>query len=187
MSYYEDRENAEQYIKMAEEYDGAKLIDVLKQHLVSGSTVLELGMGPGTDVDLLTETYVVTGSDYTQTFLDIYRATHPAADLLQLDAETIDTKRMFNCIYSNKVLHQLTQEGLRASFARQHAILTNRGLLMHSFWHGDESGDHGGIHYEYYTEAALLALAGTQFELIASARYAEMGEDDSFYVLLRKR
>ncbi len=186
MSYYENRDNAESYIKMAEGYDGAELIAVLKQHLAAGSTMLELGMGPGTDVNLLAETYTVTGSDYTQTFLDIYRTTHPDADLLQLDAETLETERTFDCIYSNKVLHQLTKEGLRASFARQHTLLTEGGLLMHSFWYGDESGDHKGIHYEYYKEEALLKLVGTRFEVVVSARYLEMDADDSFYVLLRK-
>ncbi len=108
MSYYEDKDNAEQYIKMAEGYDGATLIAVLNEHLAAGSTVLELGMGPGTDLGLLAETYTVTGSDYTQTFLDIYLETHPDADLLRLDAQTLETKRTFDCIYSNKVLHQLT-------------------------------------------------------------------------------
>ncbi|MGB1252590.1 MAG: class I SAM-dependent methyltransferase [Candidatus Promineifilaceae bacterium] len=186
MSYYENRPNAINYIKMAEGYDGAVLIAVLKQHLAAGSTVLELGMGPGTDVDLLAQTYKVTGSDYAQSFLDIYRAAHPNADLLQLDAEAIDTERTFNCIYSNKVLHQLTKESLRASLARQHAVLTSGGLLMHSFWYGDESGEQSGIHYEYYTEETLLGLIGDRFEVVTSAHYAEMGAEDSFYILLRK-
>ncbi len=57
---------------------------------------------------------------------------------------------------------------------------------MHSFWYGDESGDHGSIHYEYYTEMAVLALAGDRFEVVVSGRYAEIDSADSFYILLRK-
>ena len=36
-----------------------------------GSTLLELGMGPGKDLDLLKKTYSVTGSDSSKIF--VYR------------------------------------------------------------------------------------------------------------------
>ena len=66
MSYYHDQENAEGYVKMAEGYDGHELIERLKLHLPAGSTVLELGMGPGSDLEILAEDYTVTGSDYSR-------------------------------------------------------------------------------------------------------------------------
>ncbi len=46
MAYFDERKNVEDYIKMAEGYDGRELIAVLKKYLLAGSTVLELGMGP---------------------------------------------------------------------------------------------------------------------------------------------
>ena len=63
MGHFDERKNVETYIEMAAGYDGRKLIAILRQHLPAGSTVLELGMGPGVDLDLLAETYTVAGSD----------------------------------------------------------------------------------------------------------------------------
>ncbi|MCG8603708.1 class I SAM-dependent methyltransferase [bacterium] len=123
MGFFDERKNVDEYIKMAEGYDGRELISVLKMHLPPESTVLELGMGPGKDLDLLAQTYAVTGSDSSSVFLDLYRTAHPDADLLKLDATSIQTKRTFDCIYSNKVLHHLPKMDLQGSFARQKELL----------------------------------------------------------------
>jgi len=48
-------------------------ISALTKFLPAGATVLELGMGPGVDFDLLSQHYQVTGSDNSQVFLDRYR------------------------------------------------------------------------------------------------------------------
>ena len=53
MGYYDDPKNVEEYVKMAESYDGQELIDVLHRYLPDGASVLELGMGPGKDYLLL--------------------------------------------------------------------------------------------------------------------------------------
>ena len=186
MAYFDERKNVDEYIEMAEGYDCRELIDVLKEHLPSGSTVLELGMGPGKDLDILAQTYTVTGSDLSEVFLELYRETHPAADLLKLAAGTLETERSFDCIYSNKVLHHLRKSDLPGSFARQKELLTDGGLLMHSFWHGDKEEEYGGLRFVYYTVDALLELVGHGFEVLAAERYTEMEDLDSFYVLLRK-
>ncbi len=52
MNYFDDPANVESYIKMADGYDGRALIGILQKHLPPGSTVLELGMGPGKDLGL---------------------------------------------------------------------------------------------------------------------------------------
>ena len=93
MNYYDDENNVDEYIEMSKEYDGRELIAVLKRFLPSGATLLELGMGPGKDLDLLSQYYQVTGSDSSQVFLDIYKKKHTKADLLLLDARTLDTDR----------------------------------------------------------------------------------------------
>ena len=97
-------EDVEDYIKMAEGYDGRHLITQLRKYLPDNATVLELGMGPGTDLMLLSEHYKVTGSDFSNAFLDRFCKKHPNADLLQLDAITMQIDRKFDFIYSNKVL-----------------------------------------------------------------------------------
>jgi trans-aconitate methyltransferase len=186
MAYFDDRKNVEAYIKMAEGYDGRDLIAVLKKHLPARSTVLELGMGPGVDLDLLAQNYTVTGSDTSTVFLDLYREKHPAADLLQLDTVTIETERTFDCIYSNKVLHHLPRKDIPLSFARQRERLVPGGLLFHSFWYGDKEEEHHGLRFVYYTEETLLKAIGPGFEVLETARYQEIDDGDSFYVLLRK-
>ena len=189
MDYFHTERGVEEYVEMAKGFDGARLIDVLHGYLPPGSSVLELGMGPGVDLDILARTYAVTGSDYSEVFLDRYRRNHPEADLLVLDAAAPDTGRRFDCIYSNKVLHHLTREEAHASLAAQVDLLNPGGLAMHSFWRGDKEDEMmQGLRFVYYTEQALaVMLSDTGFETIELRRYSEMEPDDSLYVLLRKR
>ena len=112
MGFYGEEETALQYIAMAEGDDGGELVEVLSTHLAEGANVLEIGMGPGVDLDLLNVHFQATGSDYSQFFLDRYRVAHPNSDLIQLDAVGLETERTFDCIYSNKVLHHLADEQL---------------------------------------------------------------------------
>ena len=187
MGYFDDVENVEAYIKMAEGYDGRELIAVLKRYLEPGATVLELGMGPGKDLDLLREQFRVTGSDSSQAFLKRYRQAHPDADLLQIDAAVLDTERHFDAIYSNKVLHHLTKTQLKSSFRQQAQLLNNAGILLHSFWYGDKEEAFSGLRFVYYTEQTLGEMLGDGYEILEIQRYAEMEEGDSFYVVLKKR
>jgi trans-aconitate methyltransferase len=113
--FYHSKKHVMEYINMAEGYDGKELIEILKKYLPEKSTVLELGMGPGKDLDILKNDFDVTGSDNSDIFLDMYREKHPNADLIHLDAETLITNRKFDCIYSNKVLHHLSTKKLKQS------------------------------------------------------------------------
>lgn len=187
MSYYHDQENAEGYVKMAEGYDGRELIERLKVHLQSGSTVLELGMGPGSDLEILAEDYTVTGSDYSPIFVERYRGIHPDADLIVLDAVTLETKRQFDCIYSNKVLQHLTADELATSLREQVDMVNDGGVLLHSFWVGDMVEQMHGLTFIYYTEETLAAVIPDTVEVLESQRYTEMDADDSIYIILRKK
>lgn len=187
MGYFDDEKNVDDYIHMAEGYDGAELIARLRAHLPDGARVLELGMGPGTDLLMLGEHFQVTGSDTSTVFLDRFRVQRPDADLLQLDAATLDTDRTFDCIYSNKVLHHLTKAQLRASFQRQAQVLNPKGIALHSFWHGDNEEEHHGLRFVYYTIPIIEAMITDAYDLIEAERYTEMDADDSFYIVIRKK
>ncbi len=50
------------------------LLKVLKNYVEKDSKVLELGMGPGKDLDLLSNSYIATGSDSSKVFLELYRS-----------------------------------------------------------------------------------------------------------------
>lgn len=187
MSYYNDKKNIEQYIDMAEGYDGKILIAALREYLPDESTVLELGMGPGKDLLLLGEHYTATGSDFSQLFLNRFRESHPDADLLQLNAVTMNTERKFDAIYSNKVLYHLTREQLVESLKQQATVMNLNGVALHSFWYGEDEDSMDGLHFEYYTEETLQACIGDEYEVLQITRYTEMEPDDSLYIVLKLR
>ncbi len=186
MAYYDDEYNVQQYIRMSAGYDGRFLINILRRHLPKGSSLLELGMGPGKDLLILSERYLVCGSDSSPVFLQRFRQMHPNLDIKLLDAKCIDTEERYDGIYSNKVLHQLAKDDLAASFLRQALVLNEGGIAFHSFWLGDEQGSRAGMPYIYYRADALSALTSSQFSIVACEQYTEIETDDSFYVLLRK-
>ncbi|MBI9045676.1 MAG: class I SAM-dependent methyltransferase [Anaerolineaceae bacterium] len=186
MSYFDRPENVKNYINMAEGFDGRNLIKILKDYLHQDASVLELGMGPGKDLDLLKGRYQAIGSDYSRLFLEYYQKKNPNADLLHLDAISLLTERSFDCIYSNKVFHLFPIEKIQQSLKRQYRILNKNGICLHSFWYGNESGEIQGLKYYYYTEKSILTSFFSEFELLEFKRYSEIDENDSFYLLLKK-
>lgn len=173
MSFYSNEKNVRDYIEMAEGYDGKYLIKELKKYLPKGSSVLELGMGPGKDLDLLKKDFNVTGSDYSQVFLDLYREKNKNTDIeiLLLDARTLDTSQKFDCIFSNKVLYHLTEEELKASLERQWELLNEDGILLHSFWKGEEKEEQHGLTFVYYTEEKLRTMIDHKYEILEIKTY----------------
>ena len=187
MSYFQTQESVEQYIRMAEGIDGRELIAKLQAYLPPGASVLELGMGAGKDLDLLAEHYAVTGSDSSDAFIDRYRRSNPQADLVNLDAVSIDTERRFDAIYSNKVLFLFSEEELAASIERQTSVLRPAGIVLHSFWAGDHYEEYGGMPVYHRDEQFLTSAFSDLFEILALDRYAEMEQDDSIVLLARSR
>jgi SAM-dependent methyltransferase len=186
LDYFLNEKNVNDYIKIADGYDGRSLIEILKNFLPAGASVLELGMGPGKDLDILSKSYKVTGSDYSPVFLDLYREKNKNADLLLLNAVTLETNRTFDCIYSNKVLMHLTREELARSFKRQKEILNDNGILLHSFWKGSKEEAYDGLRFIYYSEDELLEFV-KDFELLEIATYKEISKNDSIYIVLKKK
>ena len=187
MGFFDTEKGVAEYLEMAKGHDGRELIEKLSEHLAPGSTVLELGMGPGADLELLAKRYEVTGSDNSTLFVEKYREVNPEADLILLDAVTLETDRRFDCIYSNKVLQHLHRDQLEASVPRQAEILNEGGLLAHSMWHGNKVEEHGGLHFQYYEEADLEEVFGGLFNVVLMDRYEELEPGDSIFVVLSKK
>ena len=187
MGFFDTEKGVEQYFKIAEGYDGAELIKILQKYLSQNSTILELGMGPGKDMDILKKLYAVTGSDNSQIFLDKYKNKHQDSDLLLLDAVTIQTDRKFDCIYSNKVLHHLTKEDLVNSFQRQKDVLNTNGIAFHSFWKGNKTENIEGLLFTYYNIKELKKIVKSNFDILTIETYTEIEKDDSIYTVLKKR
>ena len=139
------------------------------------------------DLDILRESCKVSGSDSSQVFLDLYREKKPDADLLLLDAITLETDRKFDCIYSNKVLHHLKRQDLPKSIEKQKDLLNKSGLIFHSFWRGNEDEEFQGLRFVKYESEALIAILNPHFEIIKTGLYAEMNLNDSIYLLGKRR
>ena len=184
--FYESREGAEAYRRIAEGYDGSDLISKLKQHLRPGRRVLELGMGPGTDLLLLAKDFAVVGSDFSQAFLDLFSQEHPEIPVCCVDAEQMNVEGRFDAIYSNKVLIHLSPDALRTSFAAQLGVLKGEdSLVLHAFWRGTGNEEMKGETFHYYEPETVLHCAGSDWVEVDRGLYAEIDKEDSFWILLR--
>ncbi len=170
---------------MAQGYDGRALIARLTSVLDPGASILELGSGPGKDLDILQQHFRPTGSDLSLIFRDNYLKEHPGADWLTLDAVSLDTERRFDAIYSNKVLHHLQEPDLRQSFIRQSQVLRPGGIILHSFWRGSGSEEMEGLYFAYYEIDTLKNIIPPHFEVLDCSVYTEMDQDDSILLLAR--
>lgn len=187
MGYWDEAKNVDDYERMVEGYDGRALVEYLTTQIPAGASVLELGMGPGKDLDMLRERdLTVTGSDASAVFVDRYLQRHPQVDVIRLDAVTMQIDRTFDAIYSNKVLQHLTREQMRRSLARQVECLKPGGVCLHALWHGEEIQEHHGLRFTQYTEALVREVLPAGLEIAEALRYAEMEEGDSLRVLLRR-
>ena len=185
--YYHTKESVEEYIKAAEGHSGLSLIEKLRKFLPSGSSILELGTGPGTDWRILRSDYNVVGSDNSMEFLKHLASKEPDAEFLELDAATILTDKHFDGIYSNKVMHHLSDEDLQKSFQRQAEVLNPGGVVCHSFWRGEGSEHFKGMFVNYHQEEDLASYFGDLFEVLLMELYPEFEPDDSVLLIGRKR
>lgn len=186
-SYYNTKETADEYIKLAEGHNGKALIDTFAKVLPRQSTLLEIGSGPGADWNILKEMYKVTGSDTSPEFLKHLKLTNPKGTFVKLDAATLDVNQKFDGIYSNKVLHHLKTDELIHSIKRQAEVLNSNGIICHSFWKGEGTEVFKGLFVNYHTEQDLRNLFDSYFDIISITHYAEFETDDSIYMIARKK
>ncbi len=176
-----------EYIEMADGYNGEIIIDALCHHIPETAQVLELGMGPGVDFKILSQHNPLTGSDKSKFFIDRYQKIDPYADLLVLDAIKLDTSRTFDTLYSNKVLHHFTQLQLQQSFENQAAILNEGGVICHSFWCGSGSETIEKMLFNYYEPDDIIKLISASYTILECEKFTEMESDDSFYIIAKKQ
>jgi len=187
MSFYDDSESVDKYIDMCEGYDGSNIYEMMKKHLDDGKSILELGSGPGFDIPFLAEHYQVTGSDLSEEFLRRCKMKFPAVEFLHLDVKTVNVTGKYDCIYSNKVLHHLTEDELSLSLGEQANVLTQNGIVAHSFWIGEESQEMEGLLFTYYRKERLLEILSEHFTVLSTMSYQEFEESDSLFVIAKIR
>ena len=185
--YYNTKESVEEYIKLAEGVNGYELIEKLKAFLPEESSLLEIGSGPGTDWEILKKTFNVIGSDYSSEFLKHLQSRHPDGEFLVLDAITLEVETKFDGIYFNKVFQHLANDDLELSIKRQHDILNEGGIILHSFWKGEGSEVFKGLLVNYQTQETLTHFYQELFDIISIENYKEFEDDDSILLLARKK
>lgn len=187
MSRVWKKELIDTYIEMTRDYQGPLLIDWILDYVQKEARVLELGMGPGKDLIELNKHYRATGSDSSEEFLERFHELHPKADLVQLDAVTMETSERFDCICSNKVLQHLTRKELRISLQSQARCLNSKGVLLHTFWAGTGQEEQEGILFVNYQKEELEELFEEYYEILKIEYYGEEAADDSIVVAVRLR
>lgn len=185
--YYKTQQSVEEYIRMAEGHNGGALIKKLNNFLPHGASLLEIGSGPGTDLSLLNAVYNVVGSDNSDKFIKHLQTKNPEGEFLNLDAATLDTNQKFDGIYSNKVLHHLKDDEIEASIIRQKDLLNPGGIIGHSFWKGNGAEVFNGLFVNYHTESSLKSLFTECFEILLVDYYKEFEENDSLFLIGRKK
>lgn len=164
--YYHTKDSVQEYIRLAQGVNGQELIEKLKPFLPADSSLLEIGSGPGADWKILKEEYDVVGSDNSLEFLEHLRATLPNSEFLHLDAVTLETEKKFDGIFSNKVLHHLTDKELAESVQRQSETLKNKGIVCHSFWSGEDSETFKGMFVNHHTPEEIRLFFGPHFDIL---------------------
>lgn len=185
--YYHTKESVEEYIRAAQDHDGKQIIAFLKEYLPSGSSLLEIGSGPGSDWKILNEIYKVSGSDNSREFLNHLRTHNPGGVFLELDAVSLDTSLNFDGIYSNKVLHHLEDEALEASIKRQFEILNPGGIVCHTFWKGEDSETYNDLFVNYHSDEGIRILFEPHFETRLIQFYQEFEKGDSILYIGEKK
>lgn len=185
--YYKTKESVDEYIKLAEGVNGKLLIEKLERVLPPNSVLLEIGSGPGTDWKILNKSFRVIGSDNSTEFLSHLMSKNSDGEFLELDAVTLITDKKFDGIYSNKVMHHLTDNELASSIKRQYEILNTNGIICHSFWKGEGSEVFKGLFVNYHDEVGLKEAFKTHFEILSIENYKEFEDDDSILLIGKKK
>lgn len=185
--YYKTEKGAEEYIKLAADVDSRQLIEKLKNYLPQNSYLLEIGSGPGTDWNILNQYYKVIGSDNSLQFLSRLKAKYPDAEFLEIDAVTLETDKFFDGLYSNKVLHHLSDKEIESSIKKEYDVLNSKGIICHSFWNGEGSETFKGLFVNYQNITSLKNMFADFFDILLIEKYKEFEEDDSILLIAKKR
>ena len=185
MKFYNEPAKVDEYEKMCEGYDGSELYSVLAKHLPIKSTFLELGSGPGNDIDFLKSKYLVSGSDLSDEFLSRCEKRYPDIPFIKLDAVSIKTSEQYDCLFSNKVLHHLTIDELEKSLSRQQKVITKNGLFAHTFWLGDKEFTMEEMLFIFHNREYLIGVISKYFTIIEFYDYKEFEDGDSIFILAK--
>jgi hypothetical protein len=186
--YFENENNVKEYIKICEGYNGMELIKIFKEYVPLNTKILEIGIGPGNDLDILKKEYKVLGTDYSQIFIDYYRKKDSTIELEKVDGREMKMKNemKFQGIYSNKSLIYFSKEELTKSLELQSEKLEKEGILFHSFWFGKGFEEISKTYFYNFEnlQECINNIENLKIEKIE--KYTEIEDGDSIYIILKR-
>lgn len=186
-AYYKTKESVAEYVSMCKDDEPTPIIPKFLTFINTQDKILELGSGAGIDWELLHQTHTIIGSDYSEKFIHYLQVKFPTGDFLVLDAISLETTQIFNAIYSNKVLHYLSNEDLTQSIKNQVGILEPKGLICHTFWKGEGCDNFKGLFVQYHNKTYLKEIFSPYFEILVLENYTEYDDEDSILLIARKK
>lgn len=184
------KENVEQYMEMVDSYEPTFIMSNLSKYLEKGSSLLELGMGPGKDLIILSRDYKVVGSDNSNIFINKFKEKNTGIETMVVDAVEMNLDRKFDCIYSNKVLQHLNKHDFIKSLENHKKYLNTNGIVFMTLWRGEHKEElmfDGELRFTYYLEKDVKEIVEKGYEILSLEAYTECDEDDSLLVVLQKK
>ena len=188
MKFFLDENNVDKYLEMVTDYDPSFMVQQVRNYASDGSTLLELGMGGGTDLVALSNYYQVVGSDYSLLFIEKFQKRYPQIRTELVDAIQMNISGTFDCIYSNKVLQHLTRKDFITSLQNQKKHLNKDGIIFMTLWRGEHKEEmmyDESIRFTYYLEEDILNIVADNYEVMSLETYDELEVDDSLLVVLK--
>jgi SAM-dependent methyltransferase len=162
----------------------ARYLDVIKELVPAGASILELGCATGVPVSqALASRYQLTGVDISPRQIQLARLNVPAAEFIHADMTAIDfSTSSFDAVLAFYAITHVPREEHPALLAKIVRWLRPGGLFIASFGTGDDSGtieeDWLGApmyfsSYDASTNERLVTQAG--FDILSAE---EMTEDE---------
>ena len=174
MGYFHRQDSVADYAEQYASQSCKPLLDLLLAQLPKGSTLLELGMGPGADMVHLKQHFQATGSDFSEPFLNLAEQRFPDLPLIKLDAETLATQQHYAAVYSNRLMRYLSDPQLENCLYRLQAVISPGGVFCHSFELGDQPAYlQNGLHIYPRSAEDISDLVGRFFTVEQSAGFTD--------------
>ncbi len=170
-----------------EEHYNTRMVNLVDEYLLDRSAILELGSRTAADLLKLSKNYEVTGSDSSKTVINRIQEAHPDLEVKKLDLHALAIKGTYDCIYSDKVLSELSKEELIHALNNQVEHLYEDGIILMSLHYGEGQAEIDGKVINCYTETTIGQLIPDSLRIVLIDSYSQDSRKDSLVVILKKR
>ena len=144
-----------------------KIISFQKEHIPKGANILDLGCGPGHNIETILErdnTCNITGIDLSAELINIAKKKHPYCNFLHHDIRLITSNTKYDVVIASFCIVHLSKTETAALISVISDILPKNGSLYLSFMEGDYSNfestsfTKNQIFFTYYPAADIIEI-----------------------------